>query len=458
MDEVCNAFVAGDPGQPEKGSKAIGRKAYHPVDLLKLLVYGYFNGVSSSRKLERECHRNIEVQWLVEGLAPDHKTISDFRTSNSELICGLFLFLLSTFKGQGLATGRAIAVDGTKIKAYASREIHLDSLKKKLENIEIQVDKYLSEMASIDDAEDSIEELEERKSKLSAELEELEHKKNAFQADMIELESKGLKRKCVTDTDAKTMKARYGTFFGYNFQIAVDTKSHIVTEYLVVDNQNDKGLLAPMVEGSAELMGEQADEVLADAGYYKISELEGLENNGTECFVAVNNTGSQLKDREIGVEFVYNREKDRYTCSQDRILDFHRIKTENGEEKRIYRSRDCSGCPLVDSCTKNGRRTYTRNQNQDWLDRYKEKMGSEKGKEKLTERKSVAEHPFATMKYYMGQMPTVLRGREKVSSEMGLYTIAYNLKRYLTLKYLNHHAKPIENANSTSKFLFLFLN
>lgn len=254
------------------------------------------------------------------------------------------------------------------------------------------------------------------------------------------------------------MKARYGTFFGYNFQIAVDTQSHIVTEYRVVDNQNDKGLLAPMVEGSAEVMGEKAGEVLADAGYYKAAEIEALENDGTECFVAVNNTGSQLRDRDIGVGFVYDKEKDRYTCSQGRILDFYRNKTENGEEKRIYRSRDCKGCPLVDSCTKKGRRTYTRNKNQEWLDLYREKMGSEKGKEKLTKRKSVAEHPFATMKYYMGQMPTFLRGKKKVSSEMALYTIAYNLKRYLTLKHQNQHAKPIENPDCTSNFLFLFLN
>jgi hypothetical protein len=313
-------------------------------------------------------------------------------------------------------------------------------------------------MAAVDDAEDSIEELEERKNKLSAELEELENKKKACQADISELEDGGLTRKCVTDPEAKTMKARYGTFFGYNFQIAVDTENHIVTEYLVVDNQNDKGLLSTMVEGAAGVMGEKASEVLADAGYYKTPEIEALENEGTECFVAVNNTGSQLRDREIGVGFVYDKEKDSYTCSQGRILDFFRNKTENGEEKRIYRSRDCEGCPLIDSCTKNGRRTLTRNKNQEWIDLYREKMESEIGKERLTERKSVAEHPFATMKYYMGQMPTLLRGKQKVSSEMALYTIAYNLKRYLTLKDQKRQEKTAKNVDTPSNLLLLFLN
>lgn len=460
IDDVCNCFISSEIDMDGKGSGSTGRKAYHPGDLLKLFVYGYFNGIASSRKLEKECLRNIEVQWLMEGLAPDHKTISDFRKSNPGLIRGLFIFLMARFKEQGLATGRSIAVDGTKIKAYAAKEIRLGSLKKKLENIESQLSKYLDDLASIDDAEDSIEELEEKKAKLSAEVEELELKKKACTAGIDELEGEGLDRKCTTDPDAKTMKARYGTFFGFNFQIAVDTESHMVTEYAVVTNQNDKGLLATMVEGSGEVMGQKAAEVAADAGYYKGTEIEGLEDNGsgTECFVAVNRTGSQIKDGENGLEFIYDSENNNYTCSAGRILDYYRKKTENGEEKLIYKSRDCTGCPFVDVCTKSGTRTYTRNANQEWLDRYAEKMGSEKGKEKLARRKSVAEHPFGTMKYYMGQMPTLLRGKEKVSSEMGLYTIAYNLKRYMAIKARHQQKNSCKKGHLPASFLILFKN
>lgn len=462
IDEVCNDFISSSLHEVDKGKKVTGRKAYHPGDLLKLFVYGYFNGVNSSRKLEKECQRNIEVQWLLEGLAPDHKTISDFRKNNPELIRGLFLFLTSKFKELGLATGRTIAVDGTKIKAYAYREIRLDHLKKKLENLEAQAQKYVDDLAAMDDAEDSIGELEEKKQLLIAELEELERKKKAYSGAVNELESEELKRKCTTDPDARTMKARYGTFLGHNLQIAVDVESHIVTEYLVVSDQNDKGLLATMVEGSSLTMGQRPEEVQADAGYYKKSDIETLENEGTECFVAVNNTKSRLDDETNGLEFIYNSEEDNYRCSRGRILEYFRKKTENGEEKRIYRSQDCSGCPFMEVCTKpvkgERKRTYTRNANQEWLDGYIEKMKSEKGKIKIRQRKAVAEHPFGTMKYYMGQMPTVLRGREKVSTEMGLYAIAYNLKRYMAITDQNRRKTPAVTACSSLKFILLFKN
>jgi transposase len=462
IDEVCNAFIVSGLCLVDKGKKMTGRKAYHPGDLLKLFVYGYFNGVSSSRKLERECLRNIELQWLMEGLAPDHKTISDFRKNNPDLIRGLFLFLTRSFKEQGLATGRCIAVDGTKIKAYAYKEYRLDHLKKKLENIENQAAKYMEDLAAIDEAEDSVEELETRKQKLTEELEELERKKKAYSGRVNELESEGLKRKCTTDPDARTMKARYGTFLGYNLQIAVDVDSHFVTEYQLVNGQNDKGLLAPMVEGSAEVMGQTPEEVQADAGYYKKKEVETLEEEGVECFVAVNDTTSRIQDEINGLKFIYNSEEDNYQCSGGRTLDYYRKKTENGEEKRIYKSKDCSGCPFLNVCTKQGShlraRTYTRNSNQEWLDRYKEKMMSEKGKKKLRQRKAVAEHPFGTMKYYMGQMPTVLRGRKNVSSEMGLYTIAYNLRRYMAILGQNSRQNPAVLAKSCSNFILLFNN
>jgi transposase len=462
IDGICNEFIVSGLSLTSKGKKVTGRKAYHPGDLLKLFVYGYFNGISSSRKLERECLRNIELQWLLEGLAPDHKTISDFRKNNPDLIRGLFLFLTRSFKEQGLATGRTIAVDGTKIKAYAYKEFRLDHLKKKLENIENQVAKYMEDLAAMDEAEDSVEELEKRKQKLTEELEELERKKKVYSGAVNELESQGLNRKCITDPDARTMKARYGTFQGYNLQIAVDVESHFVTEYQLVNNQNDKGLLAPMVEGSAEVMGNKPEEVQADAGYYKKTEVETLEAEGTECFVAVNNTRSQLKDEGNGLKFVYNSKEDSYRCSGGRTLGFYRIKTENGQKKRIYRSGNCEGCPFLDVCTKPGSyqraRTYTRNPNQEWLDRYREKMIGEKGREKLRQRKAVAEHPFGTMKYYMGQMPTVLRGRKNVSSEMGLYTIAYNLRRYMAILNQNSRENTAVLAKCCPSFALLFNN
>lgn len=462
IDQICNDFIFRNMADTQKGKKATGRKAYFPGDLLKLFVYGYFNGISSSRKLEKECRRNIEMQWLMEGLVPDHKTISDFRKDNPELIRGLFVFLMGRFKEEGLATGRAIAVDGSKIKAYANKEISLKNLEKKLENIEAQTEKYLNDLASIDEAEDSIEELENKKNSLIKDLEDLELKKKAYSEAVEELKSEGLKRKCTTDPDARIMKGRYGTYVGYNLQIAVDVESHMVTEYQVVNNQNDKGLLSQMVEGSQKVTEEKPTEIQADAGYYKGTEVEEIESQGTECYVAINRTPARIKDEENGLEFIYDSGQDNYKCSGGRTLEYYRKKTENGEEKSIYKSKDCTGCPFLEVCTKPGgskrTRTYTRSSNQEWLDSYSKKMESELGKRKLRQRKATAEHPFGTMKYYMGQMPILLRGKEKVSSEMGLYTIAYNIRRYMTIKGQNRPQNQAVMAKLVSNFILLFKN
>lgn len=467
IDDICNDFIVNhldsiDKESEDKGNKDTGRKAYHPGDLLKLFVYGYFNGVSSSRKLETECYRNMEVQWLLSGLVPDHKTIADFRKDNPELIRGLFVFLVKWFIGKGIAVGKKIAVDGTKIKAYASKEIKLDGLKKKLKNIQQQVEKYMADLAKIDELEDFCEEAEGKKEQLIKEIEELENKKKEVTGAIDGLNAEGLSRRCLTDPDSKTMKGRYGHYLGFNFQISVDTEHHILTDYRLNNHQNDKGLLSSMVAGSEDVTGEKPEEVQADGGYYKATEIEEIEKAGTECYVAVNETPSKINDEENGLEFIHDKEKDHYVCSQGRILGYSRKKTEQGYEKRIYKSKDCSGCPLLDICTKPGskdrNRTYTRNHNQEWIDAYRQKMKSKTGKEKMKQRKAVVEHPFGTMKYYMGQMPTLLRGKEKVSTEMGLYSIAYNLKRFLAIKAKNPTISGSNFGILDFKFLYLFTN
>ena len=470
IDNICNSFIAGQldaidrdsKDNEEKGNKDTGRKAYHPGDLLKLFVYGYFNGISSSRKLETECLRNMEVQWLMSGLAPDHKTISDFRKDNPELIRGLFVFLIKWFAENGIAVGKKIAVDGTKVKAYASKEIKLNGLKKKLKNIQQQVEKYMADLARIDDLEDFCEQAEEKKEQLIKEIEVLESKKKEVTGEMEGLDNEGISRKCLTDKDSKTMKARYGHFYGYNFQIAVDLESHIITDYQLNNHQNDKGLLSVMVAGSEAVTGQKPEEVQADGGYYKATEVEEMETEGTECYVAVNETAPRLSDEENGLEFVYDKEKDHYKCSGGRVLEYFRKKTEHGYENRIYKSRDCSGCPFLDVCTKPDskvrNRTYTRSHNQEWIDDYRQKMRSTTGREKMKQRKAVAEHPFGTMKYYMGQIPTVLRGQQKVSSEMGLYSIVYNLKRFIAINAKNPTISWSDSGILEFKLLYLFNN
>ncbi|MGH9858079.1 MAG: transposase, partial [Acidobacteriota bacterium] len=286
IDQICEEFCT--TITIDKGISDTGRKAYHPADLLKILVYGYFNGVSSSRKLEREAQRNIELKWLTSDVAPDHKTISDFRKDNPELINSLFKHLIIRFKEEGLVTGKSIAVDGTKIKAYASTELNIDTIRQKLDGIEKQVEKYLKDMDVLDKAEDEVEDLEKKKAELEEELEILAAKKKKYRHLEEYLQGIGENRISTTDADSKVMRGRYGSYWGYNVQSAVDTEGHFITAVNVTNNQNDKGLLAPMVEASEETTSQKPEESIADAGYFKINELEELEEDGTECHVAIN--------------------------------------------------------------------------------------------------------------------------------------------------------------------------
>jgi len=433
IDEICETFCT--TVTIEKGIKDTGRKAYHPADLAKILVYGYFNGVSSSRKLERETLRNIELKWLINDVCPDHKTISDFRKDNPNLIDRLFKYLITRFKEQGLVRGKSIAVDGSKIKANASKELNIETIRKKLDNIDQQVEKYLKDIDAIDKAEDDVEHLEKKKAELERELEILEFKKKEYQQSVEALHAIGQKRTSLTDSHSKIMRGRTGSFWGYNVQSAVDTESHLITVINVTSNQNDKGLLTQMIKASEEATGQKPEEAIADAGYYKINELEELQENGTECYVAISRTPSQVKDEEQGLAFTYNKEQDRYYCNENKPLTSIGTKARNnGKLATAYRGTECNVCPTRNKCTTAKYRTFHRNENQEWLDSYHEKMHSEEGKKKLSIRKSVAEHPFGTMKYSMGQIPLLLRGSTKVQTEMNLYAIGYNLKRYITLK------------------------
>ncbi len=436
MNEICENFCEKiNKIIVSKGIKDTGRKAYHPADLLKILVYGYFNGISSSRKLERETQRNLELKWLTGDITPDHKTISDFRKDNPALLDDLFKHLITWFKEQGLVTGKSITVDGTKLKAYASKEINIDTIRQKLDGIEEQVKKYLSDMDLLDKAEDEVEELEEKKAALEKELEELASKKKDYEQWIAHLDEIGEKRMSTTDADSKIMRGRYGKYWGYNVQAAVDTAHHIITVVKVTNHQNDKGLLAPMVEASQEITSEKAGEVLADGGYYKITEIKELEQQGTPCYVAINRTPSQAKDQAQGIAFTFNKQEDHYTCNEGKSLPYYRKKKSSEEGfTRVYKGTECHLCLLHDTCTTAAQRTIHRNEHGDWIDSFHAKMNSTEGKEKLIERRSVAEHPFGTMKYYMGQTPLLLRSNRKVQTEMNLYTIGYNLKRYFNIK------------------------
>ena len=434
IDEVCEGYLSslGDTIF-EKGHKDTGRKAYHPSDLLKILVYGYFNGLSSSRKLERECGRNLEMQWLTGNLAPDHKTISDFRRDNHLIVSGFFDYLITVFKEKGLVKGKHIAIDGTKVKAYAGQTVDISHISEKLEGIEQQTQKYLEEMEQLDKAADEVEELTKRKADLEQQIEELNSKKKTLETSKQLLNEHQQEKLSPTDVEARMMRGRHGKYWAYNIQTAVDIENHLITKIETTNNQNDKGLLKPMVKATQQVTGCKPEQLYADAGYYKISELEELEKEGVTCYVSVNLAGYQPKDKKHGISFQYQPNSDEYQCSEGRKLKFWRTKTIKQKVTRVYEGVACKGCHKKEVCTRRDQRMIHRNENQEWIDQYHAKMESEEGKNSQKTRKSTVEHPFGTMKYHMGQIPILLRGKKSVQTEMNLYAIAYNLKRYQQL-------------------------
>ena len=416
-----------------KGKTETGRPSYSPNCLSKLLIYGYLHSVSSSRKLENETRRNLEVIWLMNNLSPDHWTISDFRKENKELIRRLTIDFRKFLKHCGYIKGKSISGDGTKVKAYASRDaLSLKQIDKKLANAEKEIERYLSQLNENDSVENEQEDMlamsEELKDKivfLQKQVEELTSRKNI-------LESAGEEWLSPTDTDARLMKSKDGFMPAYNIQSTIDNDTHFMTTCEVTNYPNDFHSL----EENADTLNKQLNIIpetyLADGGYANEEEIQSLEKQNIECIVPFPSKNENKKiEQENGIFFTYDEKNDCFQCSQGEKLSL----VEKNRKRKThffnkYQCKKCGQCPVKQYCTtsKTGRIIYRR-LNGEWLTTYKIKSKTKDFKEKFKKRKCVVEHPFGTMKYLMGQIPILLRGKEKVQVEMDLYSTAYNLIR-----------------------------
>lgn len=448
---VCENLSSFD----DKGQHSVGRKAYHPSLLLKLYLYGYLNGISSSRKLERECHRNLEVIWLTSRLTPDHKTIADFRRQNGDAISHVVLKFNQLLKDSGYIKGKIVSIDGSKVRANAGMHIDLNTVQNRLENLEEELRKYIVGLDQLDQAEDEIESIENLREQraemqkqiddLKGELEKLDNQKQILQ---------GIEAKTIspTDTDARIMHGRQGKHFCYNVQAVVDAENHMIAHTEVTNNASDRNQLLPLVEKIEVGLSMHPEQVIADAGYYVLNQIEFLEKEkNIDCYVAISHNHQQLREIEAGITFAYQEENDVYTCSEGQELQrLHGLKKnlKRNTVVQTYRGINCSPCSLKSKCTqsKNGR-SIARYSNQEWRDQYFFKMKSESGREKMRLRRSLSEHPFGTIKYWMGQIPLLTRGMQNVKTEILIYTLAYNFRRLLAISDFNGIKSKIENHN-----------
>lgn len=428
-----------------------GCTSYSPSTMLKLLMYCYFNWIPGSRRMENETYRNIEVIWLLGDLKPDHWTICKFRRENEGMIRSVAIEFRKFLKTSGYIEGKTLVFDGSKMKAYAGRDVYSEKkLKSRIENIEQTLKKYLDNMEEIDELEDRLEQESNDKDDLKKKIEKLEDEKNKLVAFKKQLKESGKKYISPTDPDANLMKCRDGKMACYNVQTGVDTEHHMIALAEVTTDECDINLLKPDLENLTEQLGFTPDEIEADKGYGNATQIREIqETSGTTCYIPMPEPPTKKQDRENGIEFIYNPDNDAFTCPNNKILQIHSRDYKQGDQTyNVYKCHDCKGCSIKGKCTKSKTgRAIKVNVNHRWIDKYREWIGEMENMEKVQHRKTVVEHPFGTIKIMMGKFCFLLRKKHKVQIEIDLYTTAYNLKRLINIENMENLLQKVGKYN-----------
>ena len=414
-----------------------GRPGYDPADLLKLYIYGYLNRIRSSRRLEVETHRNLEAIWLLRQLRPDFKTIADFRRVNRNAFREVFRQFVRLCRELDLYGRELIAVDGTRIKAvnHRGRNFTRARLKTDLQRIDDRLDRYLDQMneADADDAggrADAVTDLQEKIASIRKRKETLEGHRQA-------LDDSGEAQRSLTDPDSRSMHPGTRVGVGYNVQIAVDTKHNLIAEQQVHSKVSDLGLLAQTATAARENLAVDEIDVVADRGYYKIEDIEDCEAAGITPYVPkpdrspARHSGHYMKS-----EFKYDATIDAYGCpAGQRLVPLYRhcvSKTREGTWLISYANRAaCQSCDLRDRCTKTTYRRIVRYENEATMDRMAERLAARP--EVMDRRRESVEHPFGSIKQWMGQGAFLTRRLDNVRGEFSLTALAYNLRRAINL-------------------------
>jgi transposase len=415
---------------------ATGRPAYDPADLLKLYIYGYLYRLRSSRRLEQETHRNVELMWLLKKLRPDHKTIADFRKHNLKplrQVCREFTVLC---KQLDLFAGTLVAIDGSKFKAVNAKERNFtaDKLKNLLQQIDQRVEAYLKDLDGQDNEEDAGTPGGAVAENLQAKIEVLQQRKLLYADLQAQLEASGETQLSRTDPESRAMilgKGR-GTEVCYNVQMAVDSKHKLIIANDVTNDTGDRAWLSPMALQAKAVLGCPFDAV-ADVGYYHGEEVKTCLEAGITPYVARPITSANQK---LGLfskdDFTYDGATDTYQCPAGERLTFRFDAVEHGRHIRYYATSACRTCPLKQQCTRNkGGRRLTRWVDEHLLEAMEQRVRSRP--EVMKQRKQLVEHPFGTMKRWWDAGYFLMRGLEKVRTEFSLTVLAYNLRRVLNL-------------------------
>jgi transposase len=412
-----------------KSLPATGRPPYNPSDLLKLYLYGYVNSVRSSRRLERECQRNLEVLWLMKKLTPDFKTIADFRKENTDAIRNLCREFTLLCKEQDLFGGELVAIDGSKFKAVNAnyKNITHRRLKKYFQDIDEKVSQYFTDLDFYDEQESSTHKTASV-NELKQKINNLKKLRRRFEAQERDLDKSPEGQISLTDPDARSMYYDGRTDVAYNCQTAVDEKHHLVVDHEVVNHPTDQNELYGMAKKAKETLGADSLKVVADMGYYHGEEIKKCEEDNITVFTAKPETSANQKLGLFHKDlFIYDKTKDCYRCPANQTLKYRATYNEGGRMTRYYVTPACRTCPLKSKCTRGEVRKISRWEHEDVLDRMRDRM--RENPDMMLKRKCIVEHPFGTMKRWMNQGFFLMKGLPKVKAEFSLTVFAYNLKR-----------------------------
>jgi transposase len=410
-----------------------GTPGYDPRDLLKLYVYGYLNRVRSSRRLERECHRNVEVIWLLRGLRPDHWTIAAFRKANVGALKEVFREFTALCRELDLFGRELTFIDGTKIRAVNGRDRNYteEGLKKLVPELEKRIQAYLQELEQQDAAEVGTPEAGVLKEK----LERLRARKTRCEGYQKQMAESGERQVSLTDPESRLMKARGDFDVCYNAQIAVDPKHHLITAQDVTNEVTDLHQLAPMAKAAKEALEVERLDAGADMGYHNGPQVEACGAEQVTAYVPMPQTSpNEKKGLFTKADFRYAAERDAYRCPNGAWLPFGTETQVRGSVIRYYRNGPaCRSCPLQAKCTKSksGVRRISRTPEEPWIEEMEKRVQARP--ELQLQRKCVVEHPFGTMKRALDFGYFLLKGLEKVRGEFSLMALTYNLRRVINL-------------------------
>jgi transposase len=432
VDVFVDELDLGKLGFEGVDPSATGRPAYHPAVLLKIYIYGYLNRIQSSRRLETEAQRNVELMWLTGRLMPDFKTIANFRKDNGKAIRSVCRQLVVLCRQVGLLTDALVAIDGAKFKAVNNRDRNFTGakIKRRMQELEASINRYLAALDTADRQEISV---------AQAKTERLQNKIAALKAQMQELRTVEVrlnatpdKQISLTDPDARSMKTRGTGMVGYNVQTAVDAKHHLIVAQEVTNDGVDRSQLSSMAKQARSAIGSKELTVVADRGYFKGEEILACEQAGITVFVPKPLTsGSKAEGRFGKQDFIYKADVDEYRCPAGQRLIKRFTSVEDGMTLHSYWSSGCQACALHDQCTTGKERRIKRWEHEAVLEAMQERL--DHASDIMRIRRQTVEHPFGTIKSWMGATHFLTKTLHRVNTEMSLHVLAYNLKRVMKL-------------------------